>query len=218
MYIKITKQLAVGAEYYETSRSWGHKAHLYLGRTENGNGNLILKEKVRYYNRTWESYKFETVLKNLYFEAKKKNLLSAYHLRLFKKMIDNGGKVEAKRIKQEFKTVAMVASLGSIFGKTQKELSAIVNKFSATMWGTATVHLHTGYNLRIYNIPKGQCFALSTDGYIDKEGFCSIPTSFKLITASFRIWKDRIIISCNIPTSNNRNRVGLAITTSILYE
>ena len=121
MYIKITKQLAVGAEYYETSRSWGHKAHLYLGRTENGNGNLILKEKVRYYNRTWESYKFETVLKNLYFEAKKKNLLSAYHLRLFKKMIDNGGKVEAKRIKQEFKTVAMVASLGSIFGKTQKE-------------------------------------------------------------------------------------------------
>ncbi len=120
MFVQITKNLSVGAEYYETSRSWGHKAHLYLGRSSSGDSNLILKEKVRYYNRTWESYKFESVLKNLYHEARRRSLLSNYHLRLFKKMIDNGGKAEAKRTKRQFKTVAMVAKMGELLTPNQK--------------------------------------------------------------------------------------------------
>ena len=115
MQIEITKHLRVKAETYETRYSWGHKAWLYLNEQE------IAYTKRTYYNRTWEAWTFESVITSLYNKAKKQKLLSKYYLRLFKKFIDNGGKVEAERVKQEFKTIATIASLGSIFGKDQKE-------------------------------------------------------------------------------------------------
>lgn len=112
---QITKHLRVKAESYETRYSWGHKAWLYLNEQE------IAYSKITYYNRTWESWTFESVITSLYNKAKKQNLLSKHHLRLFKKMLDNQGKVEQKRVNDQFKSVAMIASLGAIFGKDQKE-------------------------------------------------------------------------------------------------
>ena len=46
-------------EYWETSRAWGHKSTLVAQWGE------IESRKVRYYNRTWESYKYQTCMSGL---------------------------------------------------------------------------------------------------------------------------------------------------------
>lgn len=115
MQVNITKNITIKAEYYETRYSWGHKARIIKNNEEVG------YRKITYYNRTWESYEFETILQSLYENAKQKKTLTAYELRQFKKMIDNGGRVEAERIQSQMKTTAMVAGLGAIFGANQKE-------------------------------------------------------------------------------------------------
>jgi len=117
-----------GETYFEVNRNlwakcWSEKTRYGFRHLSE----LIYKfevletEKTCYYNRTWESYTYESVLRGLYNKAKENQSLKPHHLRLFKKMIANGGKAEAKRVKKEFNTIAMVASLGSIFGKDQKE-------------------------------------------------------------------------------------------------
>ena len=42
--------------YYETRNSWGHKCEVL-----DDNYKTICKCHIRYYNRTWESYKFQSV-------------------------------------------------------------------------------------------------------------------------------------------------------------
>lgn len=46
-------------EYWETSNSWGHKSTLIAPWGEVGS------HKVRYYNRTWESYTYQTCMSGL---------------------------------------------------------------------------------------------------------------------------------------------------------
>ena len=46
-------------EYWETSRAWGHKSTLVAQWGE------IESRKVRYYNRTWESYTYQTCMSGL---------------------------------------------------------------------------------------------------------------------------------------------------------
>lgn len=46
-------------EYWETSRAWGHKSTLIAPWGE------VESKKVRYYNRTWESYKYQTCMYGL---------------------------------------------------------------------------------------------------------------------------------------------------------
>ncbi|MGM9736944.1 MAG: hypothetical protein ACI3ZT_00860 [Candidatus Cryptobacteroides sp.] len=41
-------------QYYETRNSWGHYGYLMQ------NGSEIAREKIRYYNRTWEAYRFRS--------------------------------------------------------------------------------------------------------------------------------------------------------------
>jgi len=52
-------EYTIQSEGYENSRSWGHISKLYM------NGMYMGKNKVRYYNRTWESYRFRTCMQNL---------------------------------------------------------------------------------------------------------------------------------------------------------
>lgn len=47
----------VGMETWSTSRAWGHKTYLF-----DNFGNEIATNKVTYYNRTWESYEYQTCL------------------------------------------------------------------------------------------------------------------------------------------------------------
>lgn len=46
-------------EYWETSNSWGHKSTLIAPWGE------VKSHKVRYYNRTWESYTYESCMYGL---------------------------------------------------------------------------------------------------------------------------------------------------------
>lgn len=46
-------------EYWETSRAWGHKSTLIAPWGE------VESHKVRYYNRTWESYTYKTCMYGL---------------------------------------------------------------------------------------------------------------------------------------------------------
>lgn len=43
-------------QYYETATSWGHKVKLLQ------NGYEIARQKIRYYNRTWERYTFQSCM------------------------------------------------------------------------------------------------------------------------------------------------------------
>jgi hypothetical protein len=54
------KNIYVNCRYYETRNSWGHKGEL----RSNTLGNEITY-KIRYYNRTWESYTYRTLLMSL---------------------------------------------------------------------------------------------------------------------------------------------------------
>ena len=46
-------------EYWETSRAWGHKSTLIAPWGE------VESRKVRYYNRTWERYTYESCMSGL---------------------------------------------------------------------------------------------------------------------------------------------------------
>lgn len=83
-------------------------------------GYEVAKAKACYYNRTWESYEFESVLFSLL--AQSSGVLSDYHQKKFKKLIKNGWqKAARKEIDREFNSIAMLASLGDILGQNQKE-------------------------------------------------------------------------------------------------
>lgn len=105
---KITKHLTAVCESQGTRYGFRHLAHLTRDGYEIGSA------KACYYNRTWERYEFESVLKEL--KSKAAGRLSKYELGAFKRMIDNGGKAPSR----ELKTVAMVAALGDIFAKDKK--------------------------------------------------------------------------------------------------
>jgi hypothetical protein len=59
---------------WETSNSWGHETTLFKRHYEIGHN------KVRYYNRTWESYRYQTCMRGCVYEliSKRENKLKNY--------------------------------------------------------------------------------------------------------------------------------------------
>lgn len=57
---------------WETSRAWGHECYLIL----NGYGE-VARAKCRYYNRTWEKYQYQSVMRQA-LEAYEKDELAHY--------------------------------------------------------------------------------------------------------------------------------------------
>ena len=57
-------------ETWETSRAWGHKSTLVAP------GGEVESHKVRYYNRTWESYTYQTCMSGLLDTILENNLKS----------------------------------------------------------------------------------------------------------------------------------------------
>lgn len=53
------KDIKVYCNYYETRNSWGHKGHVET------NTHYLNKGKIRYWNRTWECYTYQSLLKYL---------------------------------------------------------------------------------------------------------------------------------------------------------
>ena len=57
---KAHPEFKIVAYSYETRNSWGHKAELIRN-----NEYTLNKYKIRYYNRTWETYKYQSVIKSV---------------------------------------------------------------------------------------------------------------------------------------------------------
>ena len=57
---KAYPEFSIVAYSYETSNSWGHKAELI-----HNNDYTLNKYKIRYYNRTWETYQYQSVIKSV---------------------------------------------------------------------------------------------------------------------------------------------------------
>lgn len=57
---KAYPEFKIVAYSYETSNSWGHKAELIKN-----NDYTLNKYKIRYYNRTWECYQYQSVIKSV---------------------------------------------------------------------------------------------------------------------------------------------------------
>ena len=51
-------------ESWSTRNSWGHEVTLYRNDYEK-----IGRAKIRYYNRTWESYQYQSAIKSVIYEA-----------------------------------------------------------------------------------------------------------------------------------------------------
>jgi hypothetical protein len=66
--------------------------------------------KCTYYNRTWESFKYESLLQKLLANAKKDKAINEEEEQDFKKMIENGGEKE----KNEFGLLKMFSALNKI--------------------------------------------------------------------------------------------------------
>lgn len=104
----ISKKIEVICDSKSTRNGFKHTATLFYSGSE------CESVKCNYINRTWESYEYESVLQKLAGEEK---TLSKIEKKLFAKAIKNGGDSS----KDDLKRISMVASLGNIFGKTQKE-------------------------------------------------------------------------------------------------
>ncbi len=110
---EITRKVHVKCWTEDTRSGFRHLAELNKGYF------VEATAKATYYNRTWEAYDYESVLKKLLETTIKSVPLSGYALRKFKQMVK-----DPQRTKDDLaplKSVAMVAKLGDIFGHTKKE-------------------------------------------------------------------------------------------------
>ena len=51
---EINKNLTISGDVYSNSRAWGHEVKAFY------HGREIAKNRIRYYNRTWERFEFES--------------------------------------------------------------------------------------------------------------------------------------------------------------
>lgn len=57
------KDYKIVAESWETYNSWGHKATLFKGDCE------LTHSRIRYLNRTWECYQYQSVILDAIYDA-----------------------------------------------------------------------------------------------------------------------------------------------------
>jgi len=60
---KAYPEFKIVAYSYDTRSSWGHKAELIRN-----NDYTLNKYKIRYYNRTWETYRYQSVIKSVLYD------------------------------------------------------------------------------------------------------------------------------------------------------
>ena len=106
---QLTKNIRIEAEGYSTRYSWGHKAYLYINEQEAG------YKKITYYNRTWESYTYETILWSIVEDSKR---FTNRQKKYLYKVIKNWRDVESER---SMKMIANIARMGELLTTTQKE-------------------------------------------------------------------------------------------------
>ena len=111
---KINDKYEITCTSEKTRYGFRHLANLY--RTgSSGTTTLIDKAKVCYYNRTWESFEFESVLYDL---LKKSKVFTEEEQ---KAIISNCQKNEHERVNNSFGLLAGVMKLGEILTDNQKD-------------------------------------------------------------------------------------------------
>ena len=109
---QVNKKIEVVCQYKDTRNGFKHEATLLI------NGNEVDKAKCCYQNRTWESYKYESVLRTLLDKTK---VLSEAQKKEFKYYIEHQREIESKEVSKKFSNISNVMALGNLFGKDQKE-------------------------------------------------------------------------------------------------
>ena len=106
---RINKNLNVVCTTVNTRYGFKHEARLM------NDGREIGFAKCCYYNRTWESYEYESVIQDL---MRKTDILNKGQKTRFLNKISGKSKKETNRM---FASIAMVAKLGEILTNDQKE-------------------------------------------------------------------------------------------------
>ena len=106
---KITPEIEVACSSEDTRYGFRHLATLFR------KGKEIAKGKCCYYNRTWESYQFQSVLYNVVAQAEKQKVLTEQEIKICNEFI-KGNHTDWSG----FKMVGSVAKLGEIFCSDQK--------------------------------------------------------------------------------------------------
>jgi hypothetical protein len=80
---KINEDLTVSTEAWSNFRAWGHEVRAFY------KGREVEKNNIRYFNRTWERYTYETALLGLVDKLDKKNKVPLKDRLLLYKTIKN---------------------------------------------------------------------------------------------------------------------------------
>ena len=106
---KVTKNITIECNCKKTSYGFKHEAQLLV------NGREVEKSKVCYYNRTWESFEYESVIMKL---LNKTDLISKRQKTIFlKKERDECKKI----IQKHFGLISGIAKLGNVLYDNQKD-------------------------------------------------------------------------------------------------
>jgi len=109
---KLGRDLEIICQSEKTRYGFRHLATL-----QTATGHEYYQAKCCYYNRTWECYEFESVLKKLLDVAIKEKLLKSYYISRFKKFL----KTRWAKPNDFIKMVARVALMGEVLaGDSQK--------------------------------------------------------------------------------------------------
>ena len=104
---KITERIEIVCDWKKTRNGFKHEATLFLDGRESD------RAKCCYLNRTWESYEYQSVMKELIHKTKS---ISDKERELCKAFIEKDHTDWS-----QFRTTAMVANLGEILCDSQKE-------------------------------------------------------------------------------------------------
>lgn len=106
-WFKIDDHITIGTRYGDSRNGFNHFASLFI------DGHEIETVKNHYINRTWESYTYQSVMQRLIEKTKALNPAEKAKAKAYLEQDHTDNSM--------LKTIAMVSSLGEIFGQTQKE-------------------------------------------------------------------------------------------------
>lgn len=108
----INDRISIDCRSEDTRYGFRHVADLRVA----GHG-FVLEAKCCYYNRTWESYEFQSVLYAVAEKAEKQKVLSAEDIALIKDFAKDGKNAPDDGLG----AIGAVMALGDLFGGNQKE-------------------------------------------------------------------------------------------------
>lgn len=110
---KLNNKIEIDCQSKSNRKGFQHVATLKL------NGYEVLTTRTQYYNRTWERYQYESILRQLADRIEYKKILTKNELSLFRRFIKNPQRVEDDL--KPLKRLGALTALSGIFGGTLKE-------------------------------------------------------------------------------------------------